>query len=180
MEQASGVNAQQYFVCNLLGEKHMSRLPDVRPEQIVSARYLKRFLTGKLTSKVSTYPPFPWNEAVFLRAQIARISASTVLSPAGWYAQEEDENGNSAVAKAEEIEALSLPDGDPEEWLSNWVHRYAVLGFDLVICLLAILCGMPYRRVLCCPSHRSCSFPGCHSTRVTLCIIEFDIWICPQ
>ena len=100
------------------------RLPDTRPEHIIAARTLKRFLTGSLNTQVSTYPPFPWTEAVYLRAQIARIAAATLLAPAGWLSSEEDEeSGKSVLAAAEEIEPLALPDGEPEEWLANWVHR---------------------------------------------------------
>ena len=39
-----------------------------------------------------SYPPFPGNEANFLRATIARISASTIISPQGYYMFEEDED----------------------------------------------------------------------------------------
>ena len=42
--------------------------------------------------KVISYPPFPGNEANYLRAQIARISCSTHVSPQGYYIFEEDED----------------------------------------------------------------------------------------
>ena len=124
MEQGTGANASVYFACNSLGQNPLQRLPDIRPEQITAARTLKRLLTGNLDSTVSTYPPFPWSEATFLRAQIARIAAATLLSPAGWLTQEEGDEG-ATLTPAEEIEPLALPDGDPEEWLSNWVHKCA-------------------------------------------------------
>lgn len=38
-----------------------------------------------------TYPPFPGNEANYLRAQIARISAGTHISPLGFYQFDEEE-----------------------------------------------------------------------------------------
>ncbi len=41
--------------------------------------------------QIISFPPFPGNEANYLRAQIARISAGTLISPAGFYAFEEDE-----------------------------------------------------------------------------------------
>ena len=42
--------------------------------------------------QVSSFPPFPGNEANYLRAQIARISATTQISPAGYFTfDEEDE-----------------------------------------------------------------------------------------
>lgn len=42
--------------------------------------------------QVISYPPFPGNEANYLRAQIARISCSTHVSPQGYYIFEEDED----------------------------------------------------------------------------------------
>ena len=49
--------------------------------------------------QVDSYPPFPGNEGNLLRAQIARISASTQISPAGYFIfddedeEEEEEEG---------------------------------------------------------------------------------------
>ena len=47
--------------------------------------------------QVTCYPPFPGSEANLLRAQIARISAGTHISPLGFYQfddeEEEDEDG---------------------------------------------------------------------------------------
>lgn len=53
------------------------------------------------THQVVSYPPFPGNEANYLRAQIARISATTHISPLGYYMfeeeeEEEDEGGGKA------------------------------------------------------------------------------------
>jgi radial spoke head protein 4/6 len=123
VEQSGGANSHVYFACNRIGDTKLIKLPDVRPEQIVAARALKRLMTGDLSSTVSSHPPFPWSEAVYLRAQIARIEAGTVLAPAGWYNQEEDDKGTSRLVRAEEIEPVALPEGEPEEWLANWVHR---------------------------------------------------------
>lgn len=99
------------------------RLPDVRPEHVQHARKLKKYLMGDLTAHVSTFPPFPWSESVFLRAQIARIAAATVLSPAGWFSEEEQEDGSTVLVAAEASEPLSRPDGELDEWLASWVHR---------------------------------------------------------
>lgn len=41
--------------------------------------------------KVVCYPPFPGNEANYLRAQIARVSAGTHISPLGFYQFDEEE-----------------------------------------------------------------------------------------
>ncbi len=51
--------------------------------QIKASRRIKKLLTGRLTSHVSTYPAFPGNEANYLRALIARIGAATVVAPSG-------------------------------------------------------------------------------------------------
>ena len=51
--------------------------------------------------QVVSYPPFPGNECNYLRAQIARISAGTHISPLGFYQfdeeeeEEEEEGGNT-------------------------------------------------------------------------------------
>eukprot|EP00892_Ulva_mutabilis_P012544 jgi/Ulvmu1/9662/UM054_0094.1 len=118
----AGSNEFQYFVCHTLGQAPLIQLPDTRPEHIRAARALKRLLSGHLDAPVSTYPPFPWTEAEFLRAQIARIGAATVLAPTGWYTQEEDDAGATAVVAAEEQEALPMPEEDMDAWLGNWVH----------------------------------------------------------
>jgi radial spoke head protein 4/6 len=102
----------------------MVQLPDIRPEQIRSARSLRRLFTGNPGSPVSTYPPFQWDESVLLRAQIARITATTVLAPNGWFSVEEDDAGASVVVPSEEIEPVPMPDKDDlDGWFSNWVHR---------------------------------------------------------
>jgi len=40
------------------------------PVQVKAARRLKRLLTGRLESAVSSYPVFPGTEANFLRVQV--------------------------------------------------------------------------------------------------------------
>jgi len=67
------------------------KLPVVTPPQISAGRKVKKFLTGRLDAPVVCFPPFPGNEANYLRAQIARISAGTHISPQGFYQFDEDE-----------------------------------------------------------------------------------------
>ena len=123
-EQGTGTNSHQYYVCNFIGDTSMTKLPDIRPEQIRAARSLKRLLTGNLQSAVSNYPPFQWDESVLLRAQIARITSTTVLAPNGWFSQEEDDAGETLIVPSEEIEPVTMPDQeDPDGWFANWVHR---------------------------------------------------------
>jgi len=75
---------------------------------------------------VTSYPPFPGNEANYLRAQIARISASTQISPSGFYLfdEEDDEQAKlrGLVQHNPDFEPLPLRElVDPS--LSGWVHH---------------------------------------------------------
>ena len=49
-----------------------------------------------------SYPPFPGNESNYLRAQIARISAGTHISPLGFYQFDEEEEEEEDEGKAKE------------------------------------------------------------------------------
>ncbi|CAD7696505.1 unnamed protein product [Ostreobium quekettii] len=115
-EKGSGANAYSYFVCSYLGGP-FTKLPDVRPEQIKAARNLKRFLVGRLDSSVSNYPPFPGKEANFLRAQIARISSTTVLCPSGYFNVSEE----GEIEKNEEFQSLESREMGNA---TNWSHRH--------------------------------------------------------
>jgi hypothetical protein len=81
IEGNSGTNANVYWVCNYLGGP-MTQLPPVTPVQIKAARQIKKLLTGRLTSQVSSYPVFPGTEANYLRAQVRHrgILAVVVLA----------------------------------------------------------------------------------------------------
>lgn len=79
-----GLNENVYWITqDLLGE--WQKLPDVKAEHIVQARDIKKMLTGNLNESVHSFPFFSSKESALLRAQIARISASTVIVPAGIY-----------------------------------------------------------------------------------------------
>jgi len=73
-----------------------------------------------------SYPPFPGNEANYLRAQVARISASTHISPIGYYLfdDEDDEQAKlrGFVQQNPEFDPLSLRDLTDHS-LSSWVHH---------------------------------------------------------
>jgi len=75
---------------------------------------------------VASYPPFPGSEANYLRAQIARISAGTQISPAGFYLfdEEDDEQAKlrGLVQLNPEFEPLPIRDL-VEPSLSSWVHH---------------------------------------------------------
>lgn len=57
------------------------KLPNVTMAQVVTSRQFKRLLTGNLDAPVPAYPPFSGTEKNLLRAIIARISGSTLISP---------------------------------------------------------------------------------------------------
>ncbi len=66
--------------------------------------------------QVSAYPPFPGTEAHFLRAQLARIAASTVLCPAGYFTANEE----GGLDKAEDFTPAPTDLGTA----GAWAHRY--------------------------------------------------------
>ncbi|XP_055981239.1 radial spoke head protein 4 homolog A [Sorex fumeus] len=127
-ENRTGANKYAYFVCNEPGRPWV-KLPSVTPAQIVIARKIKKFFTGQLDSPIISYPPFPGNESNYLRAQIARISAGTHVSPLGFYQfgeeegeeEEEVEGGRDSFEENPEFEGI--PVIDLVESLSNWVHH---------------------------------------------------------
>merc|ERR1711871_1301790 len=71
MEGSDGPNRLTYFVVCSDDMGRARRLPDVTEAQIITARQIKKYMTGDLTAPVAAYPPFPGTEANFLRAQIA-------------------------------------------------------------------------------------------------------------
>ncbi|VDM31608.1 unnamed protein product, partial [Hydatigera taeniaeformis] len=124
-----GLNRWDYFVSNSLGDDTWVRLPIVKPEHVVAARQSIHFFTGDLNAPVGELPcgvgPFPGLEVHYLRAQIARISSGTQVSPAGVFEldeEDEPEEGEKPenLLMAEEYEPMEFADLlDP----SNWVHH---------------------------------------------------------
>lgn len=127
-ESRTGANKYVYFVCNEPGRPWV-KLPSVTPAQIVTARKIKKFFTGRLDAPVISYPPFPGNESNYLRAQIARISAGTHVSPLGFYQfgeeegeeEEEVDSGRDSCEENPDFEGIQVL--DLVESLSNWVHH---------------------------------------------------------
>lgn len=126
-EARTGCNRKTYFVCNEPG-KLWTKLPHVTPLQISTARKIKKFFTGRLDAPIVSYPPFPGTEANYLRAQIARISAGTHISPVGFYQfDEEGEEEEEGVGRENfvintEFEPIPIRDLIDTS-LSNWVHH---------------------------------------------------------
>ncbi|RUS79178.1 hypothetical protein EGW08_013057 [Elysia chlorotica] len=105
----TGTNAKVYFVCN---------------EQSPYGR------SGFGAENHATFPPFPGNEANYLRAQIARIASSTSISPIGYFkfdeegAEEEEEHEETRDTYVRDEEFDGLPSrelSDPS--LTCWVHH---------------------------------------------------------
>ncbi|DBA04287.1 TPA: hypothetical protein N0F65_002049 [Lagenidium giganteum] len=114
-EGAAGANKFTYWAMVDNGTYEWTRLPNVQRDQILIARQLRRFVHANLEGKVVGHPPFPGLEKHFLRAQIARISSSTVICPAGYF--QTNEVGEIEPAAEPEIKtAQQLAD------LSSWVH----------------------------------------------------------
>ncbi|XP_066488556.1 radial spoke head protein 6 homolog A-like [Tiliqua scincoides] len=127
-ENRTGANKFTYFVCNEAG-KPWVKLPQVTPAQIVNARKIKKFFTGRLDAPIVSYPPFPGNESNYLRAQIARISAGTQISPLGFYQFGEEEGDEEEEGGAGRDSYEENPDFEPisvvelVDSLANWVHH---------------------------------------------------------
>ncbi|XP_038623286.1 radial spoke head protein 6 homolog A [Tachyglossus aculeatus] len=127
-ETRTGANKFLYFVCTEPG-RPWTRLPPVSPAHIVVARKIKKFLTGRLDAPVVSYPPFPGNEAHYLRAQIARISAGTHISPLGFYqfGEEEGDDEEEGLGGRDTFEENpdfeGLPVVELVDSIANWVHH---------------------------------------------------------
>lgn len=111
----TGANTCTYWVCSHAGAE-WHRLPRVTPHQITVARSIKRFLTGKLDAPVAGHPPFPGEERSLVRAQIARISAETVVCPAGHFKRVEDEESRDVEPVPDDEYAAEDPTA-PEGWV---------------------------------------------------------------
>merc|ERR1719456_1826543 len=67
------------------------KLGEVSPAHVIASRQIKRMFTGNLDAKVVSHPHFPGDEKALLRAQIARITADTVLCINGFLAPSEED-----------------------------------------------------------------------------------------
>ncbi|KFV15545.1 Radial spoke head protein 4 A, partial [Tauraco erythrolophus] len=109
----TGANKYAYFVCNEPG-KPWVKLPPVTPAQIVCARKIKKFFTGRLDAPVVSFPPFPGNEAI---------------SPIGFYQlaeeerDDEEEQGGGGDACEENPDFQPLSVAEMLDSLSTWVHH---------------------------------------------------------
>lgn len=122
-EDQTGTNKYTYWVATSASSK-WTKLPHVTAQQIKRARLIRKYFTGDLTADVAAYPPFPGREDALLRAQIARISAATCISPDGFF--ELDDESDPPSIKPAEAEAIAekFPKS-AEELMSadGWVHH---------------------------------------------------------
>ncbi|XP_056270117.1 radial spoke head protein 4 homolog A isoform X2 [Pseudoliparis swirei] len=116
----TGTNKFVYYVCKEPGLPWV-KLPSVGPAQVTAARQIRKFFTGRLDTPVVSYPPFPGNEAQYLRAQIARISAGTQVSPQGFFQAGREEGDEEDEATRDSFEGI--PAAKMAESLSTWVHH---------------------------------------------------------
>ncbi|KAJ3088786.1 Radial spoke head protein 4 A [Quaeritorhiza haematococci] len=124
-ERGVGVNKYVYYVCHYAGGP-WTRLPDVIPEKLQAARRIRKYFTGDLKHKIVSYPAFDGTEAQYLRCQIARISAATVVSPNGYYTFDPEEAENDENEQNSTIIINPEYEGAANEALlnlSNWVHH---------------------------------------------------------
>lgn len=76
--KGTGVNRKTYWVTSSTIAP-WTKLPHLEPKDIAAARAIKVLFTGDLNREIHTNPNFFGKEDIYLRAQIARISANTSL-----------------------------------------------------------------------------------------------------
>jgi len=122
-EGRDGANKYTYWAATAATAK-WERLPPVTMAQVVAARRVRRLFAGDLAAPVVAYPPFPGAERELLRAQIARITHGTAVSPAGFF--ELDEESEEPQIKFAEAEAINEVFPKPLEELkerAGWAHH---------------------------------------------------------
>jgi radial spoke head protein 4A len=110
-----GTNFFIYFVCTDLSGA-WTKLPNIRPKDIVAAKKIKKMFSGNPDAKVITHPYFDGLEKVLLRATIARITADTTICLKGMLIREEDAE---EVTKPEEFK-WPMPSELTEK--KAWIH----------------------------------------------------------
>eukprot|EP00742_Colponemidia_sp_Colp-10_P000571 GILJ01000625.1.p1 GENE.GILJ01000625.1~~GILJ01000625.1.p1 ORF type:complete len:473 (+),score=96.00 GILJ01000625.1:42-1421(+) len=115
-----GANKYRYWVCHAVGESWVE-LPDTTPQQLNVARKIRHLFTGDLEAEVVTHPFFNGREKHLLRAQIARITAGTVICPNGVYRFNEDDE--SVIEEDPEYKGSSGTElADPSAWVHLQPH----------------------------------------------------------
>lgn len=120
-KRGEGVNRLVYWVNDNLLEDWI-QLPDANPEQIKVAKLIKHICTGNLNATIDSNPPFPGKERHFLRAQIARITHSTVIIPKGLLEIDEENGG-----KEKYVEDFQVPGTEELKSLEAWGHQHPLI-----------------------------------------------------
>jgi radial spoke head protein 4A len=102
-------------------------LPAARASHIVAARKIKHLMTGDLGSPVLSTPWFPGKERHFLRAQIARITATCTLAVAGYYEPDDAEEAKKNSIRVVEGALEAFPGHEALATLEGWVHSSPAL-----------------------------------------------------
>lgn len=97
-------------------------LPDLEPKDIAASRSIKVLFSGNTQRAIHTNPYFFGKEAIYLRAQIARISHSTTLAPKGVFKFVEDSVRDIEPNVPEEGE-LEMPSTSAMKDPAMWVHE---------------------------------------------------------
>jgi hypothetical protein len=114
--RGSGLNKFTYWVTDNVLEDWVE-LPDVTPQHIQQAKFIKKLFTGRLDAEVTSYPLFIGKERHLLRAQIARISSACVIVPKGIYKTSEED-----PQVLEVDEEAAVPGFEELANEENWVH----------------------------------------------------------
>lgn len=92
------------------------------------------YFTGDLETDIVSFPPFPGKEKHLLRAQIARISATTMISPNDYYQFADEDAAECDKEETQSQELIENLDYEPpmlmelvDSSLSNWVHHVPIL-----------------------------------------------------
>jgi len=118
----SGANKYTYFVTNDLVSQEWTKLPNVKPSEIVAARRIKKIMSGITTAKVVSHPPFPGTEEVLLRAQIARISSDVTLMFKDQLKRETGNFGDDDATEPAPNEEFVMPTASELMTPQGWQH----------------------------------------------------------
>lgn len=104
------------------------KLPHIQPDTLMVARKIKKSFTGLLDSPVSSYPPFPGNEADYLRCQIGRIAAGSSACLGGVFVLDPEAEEGSPAYKLNEVDEEGNGGFKPKSAAElvnaeNWVHH---------------------------------------------------------
>ena len=123
MEEDTGVNMYNYFVCKQLGGQ-WDLLPDITPAQMVASRCIRQMFTGDAKGEIRAPPErFPGGEYELLRCFISRVSQTCTLAPVGLYQLENEPDEENPVESNSPIQMVEEPVYQPLKGMKDFVHR---------------------------------------------------------